>query len=120
MQDDYHITREVVKSHLAEFVMDNVEGAQQKSREVLIRCLNPNHDDRNPSMYIGDDVNHIAHCRSCGASYNIFHINNLVNNAPLHGRQFIEKNLNALAIQYGEEPLDMASLTEDQIHKYKC
>lgn len=40
-------------------------------RDYLIRCLNPDHPDSNPSFRV-DRVSGIAHCFSCGFKTNIF------------------------------------------------
>lgn len=40
-------------------------------RDYLVRCLNPDHDDKNPSCRI-DKVTGITHCFSCGFKTNIF------------------------------------------------
>ena len=40
-------------------------------RDYLIKCLNPDHDDSNPSFRV-DKVSGIAHCFSCGYKTNIF------------------------------------------------
>jgi DNA primase len=40
-------------------------------RDYLIKCLNPEHDDSNPSFRI-DRVSGVAHCFSCGFKTNIF------------------------------------------------
>lgn len=48
-----------------------------KGRDYAIRCLNPEHEDSNPSMNI-DKISGIFHCLSCGYSgdiYNYFNIN---------------------------------------------
>ena len=34
-------------------------------RDYLVRCLNPEHEDRNPSMRI-DNITGIFNCFSCG------------------------------------------------------
>jgi DNA primase len=41
-------------------------------RDFVINCLNPEHDDSNPSMRV-DQVLGIFHCLSCGYKGNIFH-----------------------------------------------
>lgn len=43
-----------------------------------IRCLSPEHEDNNPSMFVNKYTGW-ANCRSCGSSYNIF---TLFNEAP--------------------------------------
>jgi len=40
-------------------------------RDYLIRCLNPEHDDSNPSFRV-DRVTGVSHCFSCGFKTNIF------------------------------------------------
>lgn len=40
-------------------------------KDVLIKCLNPDHDDRNPSMRI-DKVLGVFHCFSCGYKGSLF------------------------------------------------
>lgn len=56
-------------------VVDVLNGRNIKYREAgkdyLIRCVNPEHDDNNPSMRI-DKVTGIFHCFSCGHKGNIF------------------------------------------------
>lgn len=40
-------------------------------RDYLIKCLNPDHEDSNPSFRV-DRVSGVAHCFSCGFKTNIF------------------------------------------------
>lgn len=40
-------------------------------RDYLIKCLNPEHEDSNPSFRV-DKVNGVAHCFSCGFKTNVF------------------------------------------------
>ena len=40
-------------------------------RDYLIKCLNPDHEDTNPSFRV-DRFSGIAHCFSCGFKTNIF------------------------------------------------
>jgi len=40
-------------------------------RDYLVKCLNPDHDDKNPSMRI-DNITGIFNCFSCGFKGNIF------------------------------------------------
>lgn len=44
---------------------------QVSGRDYLIRCLNPEHDDSNPSFRV-DKVSGVSHCFSCGFKTNIF------------------------------------------------
>lgn len=42
-----------------------------RGRDFVIRCLNPSHEDRNPSLRI-DKVTGVFNCLSCGFSGNLF------------------------------------------------
>ena len=42
-----------------------------KGQDAIISCLNPEHDDNNPSLRV-DKVTGIMHCFSCGFSGNLF------------------------------------------------
>jgi DNA primase len=44
---------------------------QVSGRDYLIKCLNPEHPDTNPSFRV-DKISGIAHCFSCGFKTNIF------------------------------------------------
>lgn len=54
-----------------ELLQKNNLGYQVSGRDYLIKCLNPEHDDSNPSFRV-DKVNGVAHCFSCGFKTNIF------------------------------------------------
>ena len=57
----------------------NVEELIQKKKipyrlqgaDIVVACLNPEHDDSNPSMRI-DKITGIFHCFSCGFKGNVF------------------------------------------------
>lgn len=56
---------------------------QASGKDYLIRCLNPDHDDRNPSCRV-DKVTGITHCFSCGFKANIFkHFGILTNHTSI-------------------------------------
>ena len=40
-------------------------------QDYQIKCLNPDHDDHNPSLRV-DKVNGVMHCFSCGFRGNLF------------------------------------------------
>lgn len=46
---------------------------QPKGKDLLVRCLNPEHEDNNPSMRI-DAVTGVFHCWSCGYKGNLFYL----------------------------------------------
>jgi len=42
-----------------------------QGKDIVVRCLNPEHPDRNPSLRI-DKVTGLGHCFSCGFKLNLF------------------------------------------------
>jgi DNA primase len=63
-----------------------------KGKDFVVRCLNPEHDDRNPSMRI-DQVTGIFNCFSCEFKGNLFtHFGEKVNRMELR-RQLLKKKI---------------------------
>jgi len=54
-----------------ELLQKNGLAYQVSGRDYLIKCLNPEHEDSNPSFRV-DKVSGVAHCFSCGFKTNIF------------------------------------------------
>ena len=46
-------------------------GYTPSGQDYLIKCLNPEHDDSNPSLRV-DKVTGVMHCFSCGFKGNVF------------------------------------------------
>lgn len=60
-------------------------------RDYLIRCLNPDHDDSNPSCRV-DRISGVTHCFSCGWKRNLFkHFGIFTNNTPVKVAKLKEK-----------------------------
>ena len=59
---------EKLKPYLKDYLRD-MHGIQEEDLRSF-RCLNPNHEDKHPSMSF-DEKRNIVHCFSCGASYSI-------------------------------------------------
>jgi len=82
-------------------------------------CINPQHDETNPSMSCKGDANvHIAHCFGCGSSVNIFQAANFLENKPLSGRGFIDDNILYLANKFGVQT-ELEDLTQEEIYEYR-
>jgi DNA primase len=60
-----------VSDPILELLQKNGLGYTVSGRDYLIKCLNPEHEDNNPSFRI-DRVSGAAHCFSCGFKTNIF------------------------------------------------
>lgn len=60
-------------------------------RDYLIKCLNPDHEDTNPSLRV-DKISGATHCFSCGFKTNIFrHFNVLTSVIPIRIAKLKEK-----------------------------
>lgn len=54
-----------------ELIQKNGLAYTVSGRDYLIKCLNPEHEDSNPSFRV-DKISGVAHCFSCGFKTNIF------------------------------------------------
>lgn len=74
---------------------------QLKGRDYLIRCLNPKHEDRNPSLRI-DNITGVFNCLSCGFKGNLFnHFNQQVSFLETKRRQIKDRISEKLADNVG-------------------
>lgn len=63
-----------------------------KGGDFLVRCLNPEHNDRNPSMRV-DQITGIFNCFSCAYKGNLFtHFGEKPNQLQLR-REFLKKKI---------------------------
>lgn len=81
-------------------------------RDYLIKCLNPDHDDSNPSFRI-DKITGISHCFSCGFKVNIFKYFGVVGNfTSIKVAKLKEKlhalHINANGVDFPEEQIPIA------------
>jgi len=81
-------------------------------KDFVIRCLNPDHEDINPSFRV-DRTSGIAHCFSCGYKVNIFkHFGVLTNNASIRVAKLKQKlkdlytDFNGVDFPYDKVPLN--------------
>ena len=59
------------KEYLKEQIKDYLETRHNINTRKNFKCLNPAHDDKNPSMSLNKQANNVK-CFSCGATYDIF------------------------------------------------
>lgn len=89
--------QENLKPNLKKYLVE-----QGITPERLIQCLNPEHEDNNPSMgYIAKD--HIYHCFTCGAVVDIFKAHSILEGAPSSGPGFFYDNFLKLASRFNLE-----------------
>jgi DNA primase catalytic core len=79
------------------------------------QCINPDHDDKNPSMGLAPSGN-AFHCFGCGVSGGIFNAVAFLEDKPAHGPGFVSENLMYLADKFSVE-LEHEELTEEQLYE---
>ena len=71
---------------------------KETSGDAWFQCLNPDHDDNNPSMhYVPGSDQSVLKCFSCGASYDIFDIAHNHEDKDISGPGFVKDNMMYLA-----------------------
>lgn len=83
-----------------------------------IKCLNPAHDDNNPSMssFTAKEGHEILKCQSCSASYDIINAVHILEHKPISGPAFIQDTLPYLCEMF-DVHMPERSLSELDIYK---
>ncbi len=68
---------------------------QHKGADFIVKCINPNHEDRNPSLRI-DKITGIFNCFSCGFKGNLFSFYGETPNIMQVKRQKLKKKIESL------------------------
>lgn len=95
-----------------------LEHGQDITNGRKIKCLNPEHDDNNPSMSSFDTAagTPAIHCFSCGWSADIFMAAHVLENKPIVGPGFLQDNVRHLGDKFGVD-VPLRSLTEEEIYE---
>lgn len=105
--------REKVKENLAAYLSE--KGYDDLSK---IHCINPKHEDNNPSMgLVPASENKVLHCFSCLSNYDIFDTYALLENTPTEGPGWLMATFLPLCRKYGVE-VEMDELTEEDKYNY--
>lgn len=117
MSDNLKELIELGKPYLKQYLLDSGITFMKKGSTEFFKCINPEHEDRNPSCSIMDDGK-VFHCFSCGVSNNIYGAVHFLENKPLYGAGFIKDNLSYVLSRYDieHEPLDVP---EEVLTRYK-
>jgi DNA primase catalytic core len=112
MTDILAIFKELDK-HFVEYLTMKGRAPDEKG---FIRCLNPNHEDRTPSMSLGGSnpefKDRVAHCFSCSYDANILHAAGVLDNKALSGVEFYEDTLPYLTKLFNI-PYEPAEISDD-------
>jgi len=90
------------------------KGVQYSSQggDLVIKCLNPEHDDSNPSMRI-DKITGAYHCFSCGFKGSIFKYFNIASDFKEIRVQQIKKKISKLLAKAMDMPLGAIPFRDD-------
>jgi DNA primase/KaiC/GvpD/RAD55 family RecA-like ATPase len=106
-----------IKDRIKEYLPQYLESHGYKTSNGLFRCINPDHQDHNPSAGIVPGTeNKVFHCFSCHCAGDIFLAAHFIEDKPMSGRGFISDNLIYLAQKYGIDIPDL-NLTDDELYE---
>ena len=101
---------------------------KQSPRDFVVRCLNPEHDDNNPSMRI-DRVTGVFNCFSCGFKGSVFKFYDAPSN-PLDikrekfRRKLQEKRSDSIGLQYPSDAMmyvgSHRNISEETFKHFEC
>lgn len=111
---------ESLKSQIRPFLKDFLEDNNIKiSKNGMLTCINPSHNDNNASMKVLHDLNdEYVYCYGCNASADIFTANYWLTKAPLLGVEFIKDNVYTLANEF-KIPYNEIHYSEEDIRKHE-
>lgn len=79
-------------------------------------CINPDHDDQNPSANIVPGTNEqVFHCHACNISGNVFTAAHLISGLPLSGTEFVTETIPDIYKTCGLNPPEMVVSPEMSI-----
>lgn len=107
------------KQFLKQYLSDCGVEIIKKGSGEWIRCINPEHDDKNPSCaFIPECGGTWIHCFSCGFSADIYRAATALEDKPSHGLGYIKENIEYILSKYSI-PFDPIEFSEEQIEEFK-
>lgn len=116
------VLQETINERMIELRNKLPEYLEEKGIDISgnkkIRCINPDHNDKAPSMsaFMHHDGYPIVHCFGCGAHYDIFNVANIFDNRPIIGQGFFYDNVKFLADKFGID-IPSRQLSEEEIYE---
>lgn len=116
-QDNFEKELKKLRPFLGEYLS---EFGIRFKENTKIKCINPAHDDRSPSMqcYSSDDDHPHLHCFSCGFHADIFRAAHVLEHKPAAGPGFVMDNVMYLANKFGVE-VYVKEMSEADIYEYQ-
>lgn len=106
---------EKIRGHLPDYLKEH---GYDITNGRKIKCINPEHDDRSPSMSAFEvkEGTPAVHCFSCGYAADIFQAAHVIEHRPIQGPGFIDDNVLYLAKKYDID-IPTKPLTEEEIYE---
>lgn len=115
--DRLESVKDQVKQRLVDYLL--LQGIQVKENRKL-RCINPAHDDKNPSAGIFDTSSGpMFHCFSCGLLADTLTASTILENRPASGPGWVQDTLFYLANALGI-PVPEIEMTEEEKYEVDC
>lgn len=110
-QEQLQKVKQFLPQYLAEHGLDVNNGRK-------IKCLNPNHDDSNPSMsmFMAEEGYPLVRCHGCEATMDIFSAAHVLEEKPIMGPGFVNETVSYLAEKYNIE-IAYKSLSEEEMYE---
>lgn len=109
---DFETVKKALQGHMVEYL----ESKGIKPSRNKIKCINPEHQDNNPSMSFYPDSN-VLHCHGCNFHADLFTAASILDNKPKDGPEWFKQNFLWLAERYGYEV--ETNLSEEEIYKQR-
>lgn len=115
VKNDLENLMERVKEFLPQYLESNAVHLTPKS---TFRCINPDHNDTNPSAgIVPTSDGKVFHCFTCLVSGSIFLAAHYLEGKPLAGPGFVTDNVIYLAKKFGIDVPSMGDLNDEDLHE---
>lgn len=111
VEENFGQIKDKLQDYLLEKGLDTRNGKK-------IKCINPEHNDKSPSMSVfkHDSGYPLARCNSCGFIADIFTACHVLEEKPVTGPAFLHENVKYLADKYNIE-VSVGVLTEEELYE---
>lgn len=107
------------KPFLRQYLLDQGIEFVRKGTHDWLKCINPDHQDRNPSCtFVPDSDDTFIKCFSCGIALDIYSAANCLEGKPIHGIGFIRENVEYILKKFSI-PFDPIEFTEEQLSNFR-
>lgn len=107
------------KPFLRQYLEEMGVDINKKGQNEWIRCINPDHQDKNPSCaFVPESDDTYVHCFSCQFNSDIYTAAHCLENKPLTGVGFIRDNVEYILKKFNVE-FEPLEFTDEQISNFR-